>query len=119
MPERDNRKTLSEIGLTAKESSTFKQIDSPGPGHHRQDAGEIAKQDDGRPISVPSCNTYRTLTDIGISRRESSTFKQIAAPTLATIGRMPGRLRNRTPEVQILKTVCQSGIPLKPFQKLD
>ena len=41
------------------------------------------------------------------------------APTLATIGRMPGRLRNRTPEVQILKTVCQSGIPLKPFQKLD
>ena len=44
-----------------------------------QDAGEIAKQDDGRPISVPSCNTYRTLTDIGISRRESSTFKQIAS----------------------------------------
>lgn len=28
MPERDNRKTLSEIGLTAKESSTFKQIAS-------------------------------------------------------------------------------------------
>jgi len=29
MPERDNRKTLSEIGLTAKESSTFKQIAAP------------------------------------------------------------------------------------------
>ena len=44
-----------------------------------QDEKKKKKQDDGRPISVPSCNTYRTLTDIGISRRESSTFKQIAS----------------------------------------
>ena len=29
--------------MTAKESSTFKQIDSPGPGHHRQDAGDIVE----------------------------------------------------------------------------
>lgn len=47
-----------------------------------QDAGEIAKQDDGytgNQWGVPVGNTPKTLTDIGISRRESSTFKQIAS----------------------------------------
>ena len=42
-PEDIKPRTLSEIGLTAKESSTFKQIDSPDPGHHRQDAGDIVE----------------------------------------------------------------------------
>jgi len=36
------------------------------------------------------------------------------APTLATIGRMPGRLRNLE-EIRI----CQKGIIEKPYQKLD
>ena len=67
-----------------------------------------------------------SIIDTTDEKETHSTRKIIAeeigkstAPTLATIGRMPGRLRNRTPEVQILKTVCQSGIPLKPYQKLD
>lgn len=39
--------------------------------------GEIATQKDGRPISVPQGNTYKTLSDIGITRKESSTFQAI------------------------------------------
>jgi len=76
-------RTLSEIGLTAKESSTFKQIDSPGPGHHRQDAGEIAKQDTGGNVfkyATPEDIKPRTLSEIGLTAKESSTFKQIDSP---------------------------------------
>jgi len=76
-------RTLSEIGLTAKESSTFKQIDSPDPGHHRQDAGEIAKQDTGGNVfkyATPEDIKPRTLSEIGLTAKESSTFKQIDSP---------------------------------------
>lgn len=37
-----------------------------------QRRGEIAKPETGRPVSVPAGNTYKTLSDIGISRKESS-----------------------------------------------
>lgn len=43
-----------------------------------QKAGEIAKPETGRPICVPSGNTYKTLSEIGISRKQSSTFQAIA-----------------------------------------
>ena len=42
----------------------------------KQEAGELATQ--GRPISVPDGNTYQTLPDIGVTRKESSTQKQEA-----------------------------------------
>jgi N6-adenosine-specific RNA methylase IME4 len=45
----------------------------------KQEAGELATQEDGRPISVPDGNTYQTLPDIGVTRKESSTSKNLAA----------------------------------------
>jgi hypothetical protein len=42
----------------------------------KQEAGELATQEDGRPISVPDGNTYQTLPDIGVTRKESSTSKK-------------------------------------------
>jgi len=49
-----------------------------------QERGEIAKQDTGgtgsnQYGSVPERNTCKTLSDIGISRKESSTFQHIAS----------------------------------------
>ena len=67
-------RTLSEIGLTAKESSTFKQIDSPGPGHHRQDAGEIAKPAENQSnLMTDGYKVKKTLSEIR-ERSESGTF---------------------------------------------
>ena len=57
-----------------------------------QDAGEIAKQGDYGTLKQNTVNDKeaftdkpRTLSEIGLTAKESSTFKQIAAPTLATI----------------------------------
>jgi hypothetical protein len=46
-----------------------------------QQRGEIAKQKDGyNKYGVPDKDTIKTLSDIGISRKESSTFQTIAGP---------------------------------------
>ena len=45
-----------------------------------QEKGEIATQSDGyNKYGVPDKDTIKTLSDIGITRKESSTFKQIAS----------------------------------------
>lgn len=44
-----------------------------------QQRGEIAKPGGDRDSNVPDRNNGKTLSDIGISRKESSTFQQIAA----------------------------------------
>jgi hypothetical protein len=45
----------------------------------KQRKGEIAKQADGyNKYGVPDKNTIKTLSDIGISRKDSSTFQTLA-----------------------------------------
>jgi len=50
-----------------------------------QQKGEIATQKDGRPISVPAGNTYKTLSDIGISRKPKPVRQN---PKLIDIGKL-------------------------------
>lgn len=47
----------------------------------KQESGEIGTQNSGRPVCVPNGNTYEPLSDIGITRKESSTSKNLASIT--------------------------------------
>jgi len=123
MPERYTVKTLSEIGLTARALATTFNT-------NRTYINEAARLKQGREKQKESGKLYGenhqkqevlSIIDKTSEEETHSTRKIIAeeigkstAPTLATIGRMPGRLRNLE-EIRI----CQKGIIEKPYQKLD
>jgi uncharacterized protein YjiS (DUF1127 family) len=108
IPGENNRpQTFADIGVTRKESSTQKQ-----------EAGELATQEDGRPISVPDGNTYQTLPDIGVTRKESSTQKQEAGE-LRKDGQSFGNSSCATMEQELPKTLPDIGVTRKESSRLQ
>jgi len=124
MPERYTVKTLSEIGLTARAlATTFNTNRTYINEAARLKQGREKKKEEGKLYGRGNTKDEKVLSIIDRTFEEEthSTRKIIAeeigkstAPTLATIGRMPGRLRNLE-EIRI----CQKGIIEKPYQKLD